>query len=1412
MDKYKRQIMSTLNRVVLISILFVFLVFSILIILMTNILLNQSKNTAREHDFEQSEYIANAVKSSLYLKNSLLNYARQSLAGLDYSQDISGEYAENFLIEMLDLSVDVYSAWLIVDRNMDSEGNYYIKEFVKDNGVILENTMPSFIGELEDRENAPWFYIPYETGEIYFENGNLYNYENSEDNFLIATLSVPLVSNKNIIGVCGVNIIYSEMVDLINEISKNSGRIIMLLSDNLTILHASDRELIAKNLSDFNFIEFESIQDAITKKIEYSNIIYSPIFHRIAMISIKPVSFVPEERFPTYYLYISTSLSSLYQNAYRITLINIVGLFISMLITAFVVFINTNSIIRPIKALTAYAEQITLGNYSVDITDEKFSILSSLHDEDTTGKNAVATLYYAFSKMLNTLRENINLVEKRVEKRTEELSEITNYLKLLMESANDLFVLIDRELTIVYCSNNVLNLIELNDFSEIIGKPLNYLDNIFPDRNYVERGKENISAIKNGEDWIIENDTIEWNNIGKRAYRITYRRINDEYDEFGGIILILQDVTDVRLEESERRIDDMLHSTFLPCMVWDENGNVISYNNELLSVFKYPIDASFNNLNDIFLDIDPEFQPDGKKTKDFRRDFINDVLKNGFSRVAARLIKKDGTPVYFSISAARISWHFDNRLILYFHDLTAIKEREAEAIEAEERVRIMLDSTPMVCILRDDKFRALDCNQEALKIFEVNDKKDLINNFISFYPEFQPDGSRSLDLASEITGQMLNNGTVDKYEWTFQTKNGTLFPVEATNIRIQWKNSYRYLSYYRDLRETKAHEIMMHESLELSRKLTLQKEAAQAASEAKSQFLANMSHEIRTPMNAVLGMTELLNAENLNKRQHRYVDDIKTSAMSLLKIINDILDLSKIQAGKFELVPDHYDFHEMINNIKTIANWLIKGKNIVFNMTMDNSVPKYLYGDDVRLRQVLLNILGNAIKFTRKGHVSFSIECMDDYIVFIVSDTGIGIPEDEIATLFDAFVQVETGKNKTIQGTGLGLSITKALVEMMNGSISVKSVYGYGSSFTVSIPKIKGDKFQVLKADSNENMIYAPDAKILVVDDNIINLNVITGLLKLYKIKTETVTSGQKAIEILKANEYDIIFMDHMMPEMDGIETTKKIREMGIDLPVIALTANAVTGAKEILIASGMNDFLSKPIIRSSLIQVLKTWLPPEKIIILPSGLQGSDNNKDNDKSDVWEKITQIEEISLEIGLDRVNGQKKFYERSLKLMPKEVNKCVKNLSKFLEMGDMRNYAIEVHSMKGSLANLGAMELSGYAEALENAANRNDSVFCSENQKSFCQKLDALGRKINDIFSSGERELKPSDIPPALPVILKSLKSAFAKMDFLAIDSEMEKLDKLNLSGEVEDLMAQVKDAILIMDYDGAYELMEKYCR
>ncbi|MCL1807184.1 MAG: ATP-binding protein [Oscillospiraceae bacterium] len=512
-------------------------------------------------------------------------------------------------------------------------------------------------------------------------------------------------------------------------------------------------------------------------------------------------------------------------------------------------------------------------------------------------------------------------------------------------------------------------------------------------------------------------------------------------------------------------------------------------------------------------------------------------------------------------------------------------------------------------------------------------------------------------------------------------------------------------------------------------------DAAKDASQAKSQFLANMSHEIRTPMNAIIGMAELLMKEELTGRQQEYVDSINTSSHALLGIINDILDFSKIEAGKLELIPVDYNLPMFISHCSSMFQYMAKKKGLEFRFKEEGLIPGCVFGDDVRLRQVLVNLCGNAVKFTQKGFIKFTAATNDHSLSFSIQDTGMGIRKEDFSGLFELYTQADETKNRNIVGTGLGLSISKAFIEMMGGTITVESEYGEGTVFTVTVPMVLGNAENVILQTQKEKSgggFSAPGAKILVVDDNEINLKVAVGLLNLYNIQADTALSGKEAIRMVREKDYHIVFMDHMMPEMNGIEATAEIRALGgvfQKLIIIAFTANAILGVKEMLLANGFNGFVSKPINSGELSDVLKEWLPPE-LIQSPQ----KQSEPPPPPQTPLDHIRAIAEINVEAGLSYFSGNDDLYIETLAYFCDSITKNCNTAETLLQSRDLKNFAVNIHGMKSALATIGAMGLSGGAFELEKASKAENLSFCQDNTPEFIEMVRALRDKLLPLFS------------------------------------------------------------------------------
>ncbi|GHU37029.1 hypothetical protein AGMMS50256_34430 [Betaproteobacteria bacterium] len=689
---------------------------------------------------------------------------------------------------------------------------------------------------------------------------------------------------------------------------------------------------------------------------------------------------------------------------------------------------------------------------------------------------------------------------------------------------------------------------------------------------------------------------------------------------------------------------------------------------------------------------------------------------------------------------------------------------EQKRIAAEERTHTMLDTTPLACLLLDNEATVIDCNLAAPRLFGVATKEEFLKIYSSWMPEFQPDGTnsekgrlRSIQLAFETGYQSL--------EWMYATAAGEQLPVEITLVRVEWNGIHCLATYIRDLREIKANEQKMHEADRRSRELEIRTQAAQAASEAKSQFLASMSHEIRTPMNAIIGMSDLMRTDNLDATQQRYFQDIKRMSYSLLSIINDILDFSKIEAGKMELILADYDIFALYDNICSVTRFTVSGKSLDFRHDISSDIPRVLSGDEIRIRQIIVNLVGNAVKYTQSGYVELRLERLEKnsgaYLSITVKDTGVGIKKENFARLFDRFEQVDSMKNRGITGTGLGLSIVKKLVDLMDGEILLESEYGKGSVFTVLLPLVEGNPDNIRQTRSLQRVMALPEVKALVVDDNTTNLTVALGYLLRHGIQADAVDSGAAALKMLQEKQYDLVFMDHMMPDMDGLETTRRIRmldgERYTKIPIVALSANAIAGARELFLASGMNDFISKPIEPHELNAVLIKWLPPDKLTFPEVAWDEMKERRNTDRRRTERRRTEqssaparggegdsraVIVIDQDAGIARLENDKQLYREILVDFRQEHQGVIEEIRNRLTANESEAARRLAHTLKSTAALIGAERLRQAALAVEMAlADDDDGGGCTDSQ------LKTLENELHLVLAELER-LIPEPPPSA----------------------------------------------------------------
>ena len=576
---------------------------------------------------------------------------------------------------------------------------------------------------------------------------------------------------------------------------------------------------------------------------------------------------------------------------------------------------------------------------------------------------------------------------------------------------------------------------------------------------------------------------------------------------------------------------------------------------------------------------------------------------------------------------------------------------------------------------------------------------------------------------------------------------------------------------------------------------TLQRtaEAAKNASRAKSDFLSNMSHEIRTPITAILGMNEMIQRESRNPDVLEYSDSIRKAGVSLLGIISDILDFSKIEAGRMELTEADYDLTGMIDSVVNLTLLRAEGKGLSMRVEVDPALPERLRGDDMRVKQILTNLLSNAVKYTEKGSVTFSCALGGwdgdaALIHFAVTDTGIGIREEEMDKLFTAFDRLDTEHTRTVEGTGLGLAITAKMLSLMGSELKVESTYGKGSTFFFTLRQTVIDRtavgdFDPMRSqrenktrDSARTPFVAPDARILIVDDTQMNLQVFKGLLKRTKMHVEVAGSGAECIERFANEDFDLIFLDYRMPEMDGIETLGRLTELYPEkrarTPVISLTASAVSGDREKMLAAGFDDYITKPVNIDEMENMLIRCLPKEKVVLTPE----TGVTEEDPASVLPEELFDVPLLDPADGL-RFCGDAESYLEALGVFARSIEPRAAEIEQKLASRDLEGYTISVHSLKSTSRTIGAPELSERAKALEQAGNRRDEALLLRDTPTLLEAYRSLRQPLERILNIGgadtaeKAKLSEAEFDEAM----RSIGEFCAEYDDSGVDAVMETL-------------------------------------
>ena len=877
-----------------------------------------------------------------------------------------------------------------------------------------------------------------------------------------------------------------------------------------------------------------------------------------------------------------------------------------------------------------------------------------------------------------------------------------------------------------------------------------------------------------------------------------------------------------------------------------------------------------------------------------------------------------------------------------------LREEISRRLEADERVQVMFDATPLCSTCWDREMNIIDCNPEAVRLFELSSKQEFLDRFFELTPAHQPSGQASVEQALAFTKKAFEEGYA-RFEWMHQKLDGELLPCEVTLVRVRYGNDFIVAGYARDLREIKATMAQLadesakfmamahwYESIldaipflvatldteakwtfvnsafekligkdrkdlcgepcntwgisicntpkcaiscvergikqtyfslegasyqvdmeilkdlhgatagyievvqditQLERMAKEQAEAV-ASSQAKSAFLATMSHEIRTPMNAIVGITEIqLQNTRLAQDTQEAFSKIYASSYTLLAIINDILDLSKIEAGKLELVPVKYELANLISDTTQLNLTRIGDKPVVFKVQVDENLPRELFGDDLRIKQILNNLLSNAFKYTKAGEVTLSVaaeygdsdETSEITLVLRVRDTGQGMTAEQVRAIYDQYARFNMEANRMVEGTGLGMSIAQQMVSLMRGEIFVESEPDKGSTFTVRLPqenigegvlgKELAEHLQNFDLGIQRRKITPitrqpmPYGRVLIVDDVETNLYVARGLMTPYKLSIDTAASGFQAIDKIKDGKvYDLVFMDHMMPGMDGVETLRRIRALDSDyarsVPIAILTANAISGNEKKFLEVGFQAFLAKPIDSSKLDEILNTWVKDEsrESMASPEEMQAPAAQDDDISS-----LPAVAGLNLDVAVARFGGKailldvlRSYASSTPGLLEQALRPSKANLEEF---------RITVHGIKGSSYNIGANSFGDMAKELEEAATSKDWPKIEERLPGFFEAADKLLADIAtllhalmpDAVAEEDKEVKPA--PDA--EVLAAFREASLSCAHSAMEECLRQLERYRYQSDGE-LVTWLRECVDNFDYDLINERLASY--
>ncbi|MDR2730361.1 MAG: response regulator [Treponema sp.] len=877
---------------------------------------------------------------------------------------------------------------------------------------------------------------------------------------------------------------------------------------------------------------------------------------------------------------------------------------------------------------------------------------------------------------------------------------------------------------------------------------------------------------------------------------ITYTR--QILDDDGNQLAIL--CLDVEMDAINKLITGLNMGNNGYGILFDTQYTVISHPNKNF-INKNVFDCN-DHLLPLKTDIDKKNEITERKIIDYKNRvsiFFMRPLQNGWY-MGINTPKKD----YYKTTRALASFLILSGAILSVILSAILKQIINACHKAEEQMKAMFEAAPLCCIMYDKDLNVLSYNNEALKLFELSNKHEFTEKFFQLSPEIQPSGLSSRELLSQMLQEVLKHGYC-KYEWMHQSLNADPIPCEIILVRVEYRHTYAVASYVRDLREIQAIEREKHKA-----------EMAEESNKTKSDFLARVSHEIRTPLNSILGIAEIqLQDTMITENAKDAFGRISNSGGLLLAIINDILDLSKIEAGKMELMQAKYEVASLIHDTAQLNLIRYESKPINFTLHIGDRIPAILVGDELRIKQILNNLLSNAFKYTDIGEVTLSVsaeypdgeESDQVILVFRVSDTGQGMTADQLSKLGNSYSRFNMEANRTTVGTGLGMTITRTLIKLMNGDIKVESEVDKGSVFTVFLPQWNTGSSETISRELADNLAkfkitklsqlkqsdikreFMPYGRVLIVDDVETNLYVAKGLMAAYGLSIDTAKSGLEAIEKINNNcTYDVIFMDHMMPKMDGMETTRKIREMGYQEPVVALTANALVGQAEIFMQSGFDDFISKPIdirdLNATLNRLIRDKQHPEVI----------KNAREQEKKLQNSKETQVSAVNANLAEIFVRDAKK----SLNILENVYNDGLRRTD------DINIYIINVHSMKSALAIISEQQLSDMARKLEDEGRKKNIAYLLSETPAFLISLREVIEKLTPEQDDTDINIideNSEDVKAWLRKKLISVKDAAEVLDKKTAKTIMTELQQEKWKTGTKEFLDFIDECLLHSEFD-----------